>query len=51
MEAEGVKIDSGRLGQLGQEMGVELVEIEAKIHALVGRAFNIQSLPQLRLGG
>ena len=48
MEAEGVKIDSGRLGQLGQEMGVELVEIEAKIHALVGRAFNIQSLPQLR---
>ena len=48
MEAEGVKIDTPRLEQLGREMGAELQEIEAKIHGIVGRSFNIQSLPQLR---
>lgn len=48
MEAEGVKIDIPRLEHLGREMGAELQEIEGKIHGVVGRAFNIQSLPQLR---
>lgn len=48
MERAGVLIDSQRLQSLSVEMARELAEIEEQIHAIAGRQFNIQSLPQLR---
>ncbi|MGL4553093.1 MAG: DNA polymerase I, partial [Gemmataceae bacterium] len=48
MERAGVRIDVPYLKQLSVEMGRQIEGLEAEIHALAGRAFNVASLPQLR---
>ena len=48
MEALGVKVDVLRLKRLSDEFATRLGEMEAEIHALAGRPFNINSVPQLR---
>ena len=48
MEFAGVRLDVPFLQQLSVEMARQLQEMEAQIHALAGRAFNIASPKQLR---
>lgn len=48
MEFAGVRVDVPFLTNLGAEMGHELAGIEAAVHALAGRAFNIGSLKELQ---
>ncbi|OJW22212.1 MAG: DNA polymerase I [Planctomycetales bacterium 71-10] len=48
MEALGVMVDVPRLKQLSGEYAVRLAAMEEEIHALAGRPFNINSVPQLR---
>ena len=47
MEAEGVKLDIATLKEIGDQMQIEIVQLEAEIHALAGGAFNIASPKQL----
>lgn len=47
MERRGIKVDKGFLEGLQREFGDRIVAREAKIHALAGEAFNIQSPKQL----
>ncbi len=48
MEFNGVRLDEPKLQLLSAAMAGQLVDIEADIYRLAGRAFNIGSLPQLR---
>jgi DNA polymerase-1 len=48
LEFNGVRLDLPLLGRLGQEMAGQLADIEAQIHRLAGRSFNIASPKQLR---
>lgn len=48
MEALGVMVDVPRLKRLSAEYAVRLAAMEEEIHALAGRPFNINSVPQLR---
>lgn len=47
MEYTGVKVDVERLEEMKQEIGERLNDIEARIHALAGEKFNINSPKQL----
>lgn len=47
MELQGVKVDIGRLKDMGSELVTRLKLIEEKIHQLAGEAFNINSPKQL----
>ncbi|HWE37680.1 MAG TPA: DNA polymerase I [Isosphaeraceae bacterium] len=48
MERVGIKVDVARLGQLSAEFAGRLDAIEAQVHAIAGRPFNIGSAAQLR---
>jgi DNA polymerase-1 len=48
MERTGIRVDVPFLQKLGTDMGTELAGIEAAIHALAGRTFNIASLKELQ---
>lgn len=48
IERTGIRVDVPFLQKLGTEMGTELAGIEAAIHALAGRTFNIASLKELQ---
>jgi len=48
MEFAGIRVDVPFLTKLGAEMGTELAGIEAAIHGLAGREFNIGSLKELQ---
>jgi DNA polymerase-1 len=48
LERTGIRIDVPRLEHMGAEMAAELAKLEAAIHQLAGREFNIASLKQLR---
>ncbi|PJN88143.1 DNA polymerase I [Bacillus sp. mrc49] len=47
MEWQGIKVDIGRLKNMGQELAGRLRTIEARIFDLAGEAFNINSPKQL----
>lgn len=47
MEFNGVMVDIERLGKMGNELDIQLKEIEEKIHELAGGPFNINSPKQL----
>ncbi len=47
VEAQGVRIDSGELKRLGEELDVAIRALEAEIHRLAGTTFNIGSPKQL----
>ncbi|WP_276704314.1 DNA polymerase I [Caldibacillus debilis] len=47
MEMTGVRVDTGRLIEMGKEFAGKLEEIEAEIHRLAGEPFNINSPKQL----
>ena len=47
MEWQGVKVDIGRLKNMGQELAVRLRSIEERVFDLAGEAFNINSPKQL----
>ncbi|MFO0753741.1 MAG: DNA polymerase I [Thermodesulfovibrionales bacterium] len=47
MEEAGMRIDAGKLEKLSQELERELGSIEARIYALAGEPFNINSPKQL----
>ena len=48
MERTGIRIDVPFLQKLGGEMATDLAAIEADVHALAGRTFNIGSLKELQ---
>jgi DNA polymerase-1 len=48
LEYNGIKIDSSRLAELSEQYGRRLETLEAEIHALAGRPFNIASPKQLQ---
>jgi DNA polymerase-1 len=48
MEMHGVMLDVEFLGEMSQELGQRLDELEEQICALAGHRFNINSTPQLR---
>ncbi|MFE4241334.1 DNA polymerase I [Peribacillus butanolivorans] len=47
MEWQGVKVDIGRLKNMGQELAIRLKTIEGRVFDLAGEAFNINSPKQL----
>ncbi|WHY55396.1 DNA polymerase I [Peribacillus simplex] len=47
MEWQGIKVDIGRLKNMGQELAIRLRNIETRIFDLAGEAFNINSPKQL----
>ena len=47
MESCGVRVDRAALARLSQDLAVRLAEIEAEIHRLAGRSFNVGSPKQL----
>ncbi|CAH0140121.1 DNA polymerase I [Peribacillus simplex] len=47
MEWQGIKVDIGRLKNMGQELAIRLRNIEARIFDLAGEVFNINSPKQL----
>lgn len=47
MEVQGIKVDVGRLKEMGTELSMRLKAIEEKIHQLAGESFNINSPKQL----
>jgi len=47
MERNGILIDSAKLAQQGQVIGMRLLDLEKEIHALAGQPFNIQSPKQI----
>ncbi|MCP8967422.1 DNA polymerase I [Ectobacillus ponti] len=47
MEYTGVKVDIGRLRDMGQDLAQQLEQMEKDIHELAGGAFNINSPKQL----
>jgi DNA polymerase-1 len=47
MEMAGIKVDGAELARLGEDFGQRLVTMEARIHALAGRPFNVGSPKQL----
>jgi DNA polymerase-1 len=49
MEREGVRIDEAALGQLADEFGSKLADLEAEIHRLAGEPFQINSPKQLQV--
>jgi DNA polymerase-1 len=47
MEAAGVKVDGAELARIGEDFAGRLAVLEASIHQLAGRAFNVGSPKQL----
>ncbi|MDR3086066.1 MAG: DNA polymerase I [Christensenellaceae bacterium] len=47
MEQAGFRVDRGALGALQAEFGAKLMELQARIHDLAGKSFNINSPKQL----
>lgn len=47
MEYQGVKVDTALLATLSSELAVEVSALEAEIHTLAGRPFNLSSPKQL----
>ncbi len=47
METAGIRVDADALRGLGTEFGARLAALEAEIHALAGRPFNVGSPKQL----
>ncbi len=47
MERKGVLVDTSKLASIAARVGVECTALEAKAHAVVGRAFAIRSRDQL----
>lgn len=47
MEHTGIQVDTGRLEQMGEELGGRLETIEAEVEALAGEEFNLNSPKQL----
>lgn len=47
MEAAGVKVDGAELARIGEDFACRLAVLEAAIHQLAGRAFNVGSPKQL----
>ncbi|MBM3587024.1 MAG: DNA polymerase I [Alphaproteobacteria bacterium] len=47
MEAAGVKVDGAELARIGEDFARRLAVLEAAIHKLAGRAFNVGSPKQL----
>jgi DNA polymerase-1 len=47
MESNGIRVDTGQMGQLAQEMAVQLERLSGEIHAIAGHEFNINSPQQL----
>jgi len=49
MEARGISLDTEYLRQLSEELGKEISYLEAEIHRLAGRPFNVNSRDQLEV--
>ena len=49
MEARGISLDTEYLSQLAQELAKEITYLEAQIHRLAGRPFNVNSRDQLEV--
>ena len=47
MEREGILVDQGAMSSMSEEFGRTLRELEEKIHAAAGRAFNVASTREL----
>jgi DNA polymerase I len=47
MEEAGIAVDVAVLGKIGGELRTRLAEVEARVHALAGRSFNLGSPKQL----
>ncbi|GAB4432239.1 MAG: DNA polymerase I [Anaerolineae bacterium] len=47
MELAGIKLDTGVLAQMGQDMATRLGQLELEIHQLAGEEFNVNSTQQL----
>ncbi len=47
MEEEGIRVDGGELARIGEDFSQRMVALEARIHELAGRAFNVGSPKQL----
>jgi DNA polymerase-1 len=47
MEREGVRLDLPYLARLGEDFETELRKLEADVHSLIGRPFNLNSTQQL----
>ncbi|UFN51520.1 DNA polymerase I [Roseomonas sp. OT10] len=47
MEVAGIKVDGAELSRIGEDFSQRMVALEAEIHALVGRPFNVGSPKQL----
>lgn len=47
LEFNGIKIDVPRLQELSEQFGCEMQRLEAELHALAGRSFNVDSPSQL----
>jgi DNA polymerase-1 len=47
IECRGIGLDVGRMREIGQEVGTQLVALEGEIHAQAGGPFNISSNKQL----
>lgn len=48
MESRGIGIDSGFFRTMSSKLGKQLSELQAAIHDVAGREFNLNSTPQLR---
>ena len=48
MERNGVRLDTGLLGDLSREFGAKMMELEAKAHAIAGQPFNLGSPKQIQ---
>ncbi|MCS7068787.1 MAG: DNA polymerase I [Meiothermus sp.] len=49
VEARGISLDTAYLSQLSEELGKEISYLEAEIHRLAGRPFNVNSRDQLEV--
>lgn len=47
MEMEGIKVDGAELARIGEDFSQRMVALEARIHELAGRPFNVGSPKQL----
>ena len=48
MERNGVRLDTGLLGDLSREFGMKMMELEAKAHEIAGQPFNLGSPKQIQ---